>query len=198
MDKKTVQPVTDDAELAKVLDSMKGDASGVPSGLSFEETPAPTAIPVTTDSAVPAVDPGLPTPSLTPIPQSEPAQEPLPPMSEPLPPSDDVSQGAGTDLTTTSSPADPVAATSPVPAPTSELDAIKRDAINELRPLVDKLNLPADEKFDTLLLLIRSTDDQALVPQAYAAARDIPDEAKRAQALLDVIKEIDFFAQQQK
>jgi hypothetical protein len=74
------------------------------------------------------------------------------------------------------------------------LEAIKRNALEELRPLVDKLNLPPEEKFDTLLLIIRSTDDQSLVEAAHEAAKAIPDEVKRAQALLDVIKEIDYFS----
>lgn len=74
-----------------------------------------------------------------------------------------------------------------------ELAAIKKDALSELRPLVDKLDLPADEKFDTLLLIIRSTDDQTLLKPAHEAAKNIADESKRAQALLDIIKEIDFF-----
>ncbi len=79
--------------------------------------------------------------------------------------------------------------------PTNDnLETIKRSALEELRPLVDKLNLPPEEKFDTLLLIIRSTDDQDLVEAAHEAAKNISDEAKRAQALLDVIKEIDYFS----
>jgi hypothetical protein len=77
----------------------------------------------------------------------------------------------------------------------SELDGVKLDAINELRPLVDKLNHSPEEKFDTYLLLIRSTDDKALVAPAHEAAKAIADEARRAQALLDIIKEIDFLSQ---
>lgn len=77
---------------------------------------------------------------------------------------------------------------------TSEsLDNIKQDAISELRPLIDKLDVSPEEKFDTYLLLLRSTDDQSLVGPAHEAARLISDEARRAQALLDIIKEIDFF-----
>jgi hypothetical protein len=76
----------------------------------------------------------------------------------------------------------------------STLDKIKTSALEELRPLVGKLNLPADEKFDTLLLIIRSTDDQSLLDEAHDAAKEIPDETKRAQALLDIIKEIDYFS----
>lgn len=77
-----------------------------------------------------------------------------------------------------------------------ELESLKKDALEELRPLVDKLDLPAEEKFDTLLLIIRSTDDQSLLGAAHEAAKSIENETKRAQALLDVIKEIDFFATQ--
>ena len=88
---------------------------------------------------------------------------------------------------------DPVVPT-PV-APVSELENIKKDALTELRPLVDKLNLPPEDKFDTLLLMIRSTDDSSLVPVAHAAAKQITDDTRRAQALLDIIKEIDFFGQ---
>lgn len=80
------------------------------------------------------------------------------------------------------------------PAPSGDLDGVKLDAINELRPLVDKLNLSPEEKFDTYLLLIRSTDDKTLVAPAHEAAKAIADEARRAQALLDIIKEIDFLS----
>ncbi len=83
------------------------------------------------------------------------------------------------------------------PAPTDDLAPIKSEAINELRPLVDKLNLPAEEKFDTYLLLLRSTDDRSLIAPAHAAAQGIADEARRAQALLDIIKEIDYLSNPQ-
>jgi hypothetical protein len=49
-----------------------------------------------------------------------------------------------------------------------------------------------DEKFDLCLMLLRSTDDKSLIPSTYEAAKNITDETKRAQALLDVIREIDF------
>lgn len=75
-----------------------------------------------------------------------------------------------------------------------DLELIKKDVISELRPLVDKLDLSPEEKFDTYLLLIRSTDDTTLIAPAHEAARNIADESKRAQALLDIIKEIDFLS----
>jgi hypothetical protein len=93
---------------------------------------------------------------------------------------------------------EPVVAPAPVAMPSmpvnSDLESIKQNALTELRPLVDKLNVAPEEKFDTYLLLLRSTDDQALIPPAFEAARSIADEARRAQALLDIIKEIDYLA----
>ena len=89
---------------------------------------------------------------------------------------------------------EPVAPVVTAPAANSDLDAIKQDALSELRPLVDKLDVSPEEKFDTYLLLLRSTDDKALIAPAHEAARNITDEARRAQALLDIIKEIDYLS----
>lgn len=74
----------------------------------------------------------------------------------------------------------------------TDLGLVKGAAIQELRPLIGKLVLPADEKFDTYLLLIRSTDDETLIPPAHETAKMIEDEGRRAMALLDIIKEIDY------
>lgn len=103
--------------------------------------------------------------------------------------------------------AEPVAATSepePMTAPVNsgfsmemptanDLDELRKKALTDLRPIVDKVELNDEESFDVLLLLIRETDDESLLPRAYEAARQIQDEARRAQALLDVIKEADYF-----
>ena len=89
----------------------------------------------------------------------------------------------------------PVAAPVTTAAPVNgDLESIKKDALSELRPLVDKLDVSPEEKFDTYLLLLRSTDDQALIAPAHEAARNIADETRRAQALLDIIKEIDYLS----
>lgn len=84
------------------------------------------------------------------------------------------------------------------PVDESPLNEIKKDALSELRPLVDKLNVSPEEKFDTLLLMIRSTDDSSLIEQAHEAAKSIEDESKRAEALLEIIKEIDYLSHQNK
>ena len=91
-------------------------------------------------------------------------------------------------------PPAPVTAPTDLAAPSGHLESIKKQALGELRPLVGKLDLAPDEKFDTYLLLLRSTDDKALIAPAYAAAQAITDESRKAQALLDVIKEIDYLS----
>lgn len=75
-----------------------------------------------------------------------------------------------------------------------DLNSIKSNALNELRPLIGKVDLPAEEKFDTYLMLIRSTDDASLIEPAHAAAQNISDEKRKAEALLDIIKEIDYLS----
>lgn len=110
------------------------------------------------------------------------------------PPSEPVDQNGPTDQ------ANPVnSPTLAMPQPTaipvsSDLDKIKKDALGQLRPLIDKVDLPAEEKFDTYLMLIRSTDDSSLIAPAHLAAQGIVDETRRAEALLDVIKEIDYLS----
>lgn len=76
----------------------------------------------------------------------------------------------------------------------ADLDGIKLDALKELRPLMDKVDLPAEEKFDTYLMLIRSTDDSTLIGPAHTAAQGISDEKRKAEALLEIIKEIDYLS----
>jgi len=88
----------------------------------------------------------------------------------------------------------PTPAFAPTPSASSDLESIKSNALNELRPLIDRVDLPAEEKFDTYLMLIRSTDDSSLISSAHAAAQGITDEKRRAEALLDIIKEIDYLS----
>ncbi len=134
-----------------------------------------------------------------------PAMSDIPaPMAAGLPPA--APEDTAAEVEATLEPAmppmpDPIATPLPglptMPAMGSDLDGVKLEALNELRPLVDKLNVTPEEKFDTYLLLIRSTDDKALVAPAHEAAKAIVDETRRAQALLDIIKEIDFLSNPQ-
>jgi hypothetical protein len=80
----------------------------------------------------------------------------------------------------------------------NDLIDIKRQALSELSPLVQHLDQSPEEKFHVTMMMIRASDDQSLVAKAYDAAKNIPDEAKRAQALLDVVNEINYFTQASK
>jgi len=78
----------------------------------------------------------------------------------------------------------------------SDLADIKQQALGQLSPLVGHLEQSPEDKFRTLMMMIQASDDQSKIPDAYAAAQAIEDEKVRAQALLDVINEINYFSQQ--
>lgn len=138
-------------------------------GMEFEETNA-------ANDGIPAVNPA----TISPDPTATPTPDPVTPAAD-LP---------SPDIQVTPEPQ--MAVSDP------GLDTIKQTALNELRPLIGKLNVSPEEKFDTYLLLLRSTDDKDLIAPAHQAAISIADEARRAQALLDIIKEIDYLSNPEK
>lgn len=81
----------------------------------------------------------------------------------------------------------------PLPASSDDLVDIKRQALQELSPLIDHLDQNSEEKFKTTMMMIQASDDKDLIPQAFKAAKEITDEKKRAQALLDIVNEINYF-----
>lgn len=92
------------------------------------------------------------------------------------------------------SPPPDAPALSPVDESTThELIEIKQEALTELSPLVDELDQTPEERFRTLMMMIQASDNQHLVKDAYAAAHSIEDEKVRAQALLDIINEVNYF-----
>ncbi len=91
----------------------------------------------------------------------------------------------------------PVEAATPAPsdATSNDLITIKQDALQHLTPLVGHLEQTPEEKFRTTMMMIQAADDQSLVKVAFEAAKEITDDKARAQALLDVINEINYFTQ---
>lgn len=79
---------------------------------------------------------------------------------------------------------------------TDDLLSIKQDALQQLSPLVQHLDQSPEEKFRTTMMMIQASDDQSLLQTAYDLAKQIPDEKVKAQALLDVVNEINYFTQQ--
>lgn len=84
------------------------------------------------------------------------------------------------------------------PADDNQLISLKEQALSSLSPLVNHLEQTPEERFKTVMMLIQATDNSGLIKEAYAAANQIPDEKARAQALLDVINEINYFTQKDK
>lgn len=78
---------------------------------------------------------------------------------------------------------------------TNDLIEIKRQALSQLAPLLKHLDQTPEEKFRTTMMMIQASDDVTLVKTAYEAALAINDEKTRAQALLDIVNEINYFTQ---
>lgn len=96
--------------------------------------------------------------------------------------------------TPSASPWTPPASTAPT-ASTDDLVQLKQQALTQLSPIVGKLDQTPEEKFRTTMMMIQASDDQSLIRSAYDAAQAITDEKVKAQALLDVINEINYFSQ---
>jgi hypothetical protein len=101
----------------------------------------------------------------------------------------------GTDTSTNDVPTSAPATTSDAPASDDLLD-IKQQALQQLSPLLGHLDQSPEEKFRTTMMLIQASDNDSLIKTAYDAAGQISDEKDRAQALLDVINEINYFTHQ--
>ncbi len=130
-------------------------------------------------------------PSAAPVPDSfDPTVPTTPSYDEPVASSPPVEE-----ITAVSTPDAPVMDSPAVSENDDDLLDIKREALEELSPLIDHLEQDSDEKFRTTMMMIQASDNKKLVPQAFAAAREISDDKKRAQALLDIVNEINYFTQ---
>ena len=74
------------------------------------------------------------------------------------------------------------------------LAQIKQQALQSLEPLVGQLDQAPDEKFKTVMMLIQASDNSKMLKEAYEAAKQITDEKARAQALLDIVNEVNYFS----
>lgn len=94
-----------------------------------------------------------------------------------------------------SSKTDNVAPAADTPPPDNDLISLKQQALQQLSPLVGQLDQTPEEKFRTTMMMIQASDDKSLVKTAFESAQKIADNKARAQALLDVINEINYFTQ---
>ena len=72
-----------------------------------------------------------------------------------------------------------------------DLDKVKSMALSDLRPLLEKVDIPADKKFMIYKDIIMLTEDKACIEPAYNAARQILDEKAKGEALVYIVECID-------
>jgi hypothetical protein len=163
---------------------------------TLNPSPAAPPPPPPVPSSAPAVDetpeevPAAPEPTPEPTPAPDTSLPPQPGADEPMMPFDD-------SLDQSDEPAPEVESQQPAaveaPVTSDDLLSLKQEALAQLSPLVDKLDQTPEERFRTKMMMLQSTDNQALLKDAYQAAQQITDEKARAQALLDIINEINYF-----
>ena len=81
----------------------------------------------------------------------------------------------------------------PAPAPRmgGDLSSLKTSVLTDLRPVIDNVNIEAGEKYHLLSTLFKANKDSTIIEPAYTAARQIADDTKRAEALLEIVHDID-------
>ena len=71
-----------------------------------------------------------------------------------------------------------------------DLAQIKSSALADLKPIIDTIDLPAEEKFKLYREMIEATQDKTCIKPAYNAAKSIADNKLRAEALLFIVETI--------
>ncbi|MHB1864905.1 MAG: hypothetical protein ACYCPS_01930 [Candidatus Saccharimonadales bacterium] len=74
-----------------------------------------------------------------------------------------------------------------------QLQEIKDQALSQLTPIVRQLDQTPEEHFKMLLMTIQVSDDPSLIKEAYESAQKISNSSEKAEALLDIINEINYF-----
>jgi hypothetical protein len=149
-----------------------------------------------TDSSTPSA---VPAPADTPAPVSEPTQtEPAASTSGPVAPpvvsDDDAQDQTGyIDALSNADSTDGDKTTEPVDH--DKLASMKQEALAHLEPLADHIGGTPEETFKTTMMMIQANDNHTLLEKALESAKKIEDDKIRAQAMLDIINEINYFAQ---
>jgi hypothetical protein len=160
--------------------------SVVPS--ASDDTTTPTA-----DPATPQEEINLPAPAV-----DEPADEEMESISpEPAEPAvPEVVEEAPTAETPVEAPVPDAELSSAAPVSTTssqDLGSLRQEALHELSPLIGHLDQTPEEKYETAKMVYEETNDQALLPTVYEAAKNLTDEKAKAQAIYDVIQKINEF-----
>jgi hypothetical protein len=90
----------------------------------------------------------------------------------------------------------PETPSTPSPSPSmsfggSDLEQVKMSALNDLKPIIDRVNISPEDKFKIYKEILEEAPDKAVIEPAYGVAKQISDESERAEALLFVVQKID-------
>ena len=173
---KAIDDITNTTNVDPVFSDPVAAPSSIPEGDTGElgepvgpfpepkvEAPAPVTPVEMPDSATPAPEP-VPEPAPEPVPEPAPITEPVPTPEPAVEPTEATPQNTGD---------------------------IKKAALRDLMPLLDKVNMDAAEKFNLYRDVFEELKDSSVLEPAYQAAREIADETARANALLYLVQSID-------
>jgi hypothetical protein len=73
---------------------------------------------------------------------------------------------------------------------TDSLKNLRDQAINTLLPLVDQLSEPPERKFEILMMATRTSNNLELMKKTLEIAQQLDSNDKKAEAVLDVLNEI--------
>ena len=170
---KAIDDITNTTSIDPVFSDPVAAPSSIPEGDTGElgepvgpfpepKVEAPAPEPVT--HVAPVEMPGLTTSAPEPIPEPVPTAEPAPAPEPAVESTETTSQNTGD---------------------------IKKAALRDLMPLLDKVNMDANEKFNLYRDIFEELNDHSVLEPAYQAAREIADETTRANALLYLVQSID-------
>ena len=156
-------------DLQKAIDEISGNNDSANEPVNLGEPP----VPPTNDFGMPPTDGAS--------------------VNPPEPPMNDLDRVTSAPAPAPAPEMAPEAAPAPAPevAPSGDLSSVRETALKELVPIIDKAGLSPDRQFGIIAAVIDSSHDKSFVPKALEAARAIPDEKLRAEALLKVVGLID-------
>ncbi len=167
--------------------------------------------PVAAPSSVPEGDTGELDEPVGPFPEPKvemvtPGPEPIAPLESMNIPELNIPEAPSENTAPVETPApEPVLPPAPAPEPAPIMEKpeieplpqslntseVKKAALRDLVPLLDKVNMDVTQKFNIYKDIFDDLKDYTILEPAYRVAREIPDETKRAEALLYLVESID-------
>ena len=178
---KAIDDITNNTNQDPVFADPVAAPSSIPEGdtgeLASPVGPFPAPEPFTAPAPAPA--PEMPSGSVAtePAPMPEPIAAPEPiatpaPMPEPemvMPPAETIAVSATETITS---------------APATDMKEVRNAVLRDLAPIVGKINMDPSKKFNLYKEIREDLHDDSVIAPAYETAREIADEAERADALL--------------